>query len=58
MLELAIALFIFGLSGLILGAMENYNGANALAWIVAILLIIFVVLRKFKKPTIPHSNGY
>ena len=55
MIYLSIALMIFGLTGLILAALENYNAANAIAWIVGILLIVFWVIKKLRDDDSPST---
>jgi hypothetical protein len=49
MIYLSIALMIFGLTGLILAALENYNAANAIAWVVGILLAVFCIVKKIRE---------
>jgi hypothetical protein len=58
MLELNILLVVLGFGGLIMAAVGDKESGSAMAVIVFILLIIYAVIQKFKKPTLPNSNGY
>lgn len=58
MLELCLGMVIIGAIAFFAAATNHYDFANGLAWIMGILLFLYVLVKKNKKDTAPNSNGY